>query len=177
MNSLRSCGRQDRGFEPLTAWIISVSTVCAFFCVCVQLQALRWDDHPSKWSYRLSKGYIDISVDVQRASSTHQLTFNGLHLYISRLSKGYIDTSVAVHLHISWLSTGYIYTSVDFQRATSIHQLTFNGLHLYISWRSTGFIHTSVDFQRPTWPYISEDVILSRWWNDPDLHNYHETFH
>jgi hypothetical protein len=28
--------------------------VCAFFCVCVQVEALRRADHPSKESYRLS---------------------------------------------------------------------------------------------------------------------------
>jgi hypothetical protein len=28
--------------------------VCAFFCVCVQVEALRWADHQSKESYRLS---------------------------------------------------------------------------------------------------------------------------
>jgi hypothetical protein len=29
--------------------------VCAFFCVCVQVEALRQADHPSKESYRMSK--------------------------------------------------------------------------------------------------------------------------
>jgi hypothetical protein len=29
--------------------------VCAFFCVCVQVEALRRADHPPKESYRLSK--------------------------------------------------------------------------------------------------------------------------
>jgi hypothetical protein len=28
--------------------------VCAFFCVCVEVEALRRADHPSKESYRLS---------------------------------------------------------------------------------------------------------------------------
>jgi hypothetical protein len=28
--------------------------VCAFFCVCVQVEALQRTDHPSKESYRLS---------------------------------------------------------------------------------------------------------------------------
>jgi hypothetical protein len=28
--------------------------VCAFFCVCVQVEALRRADHPPKESYRLS---------------------------------------------------------------------------------------------------------------------------
>jgi hypothetical protein len=28
--------------------------VCAFFCICVQVEALRRADHPSKESYRLS---------------------------------------------------------------------------------------------------------------------------
>jgi hypothetical protein len=30
-------------------------SVCAFFCVCVQVEALRRADHPPKESYRLSK--------------------------------------------------------------------------------------------------------------------------
>jgi hypothetical protein len=30
-------------------------SVCAFFCVCVRVEALRRADHPSKESYRLSK--------------------------------------------------------------------------------------------------------------------------
>jgi hypothetical protein len=29
--------------------------VCAFFCVCVQVEALRRTDHPPKESYRLFK--------------------------------------------------------------------------------------------------------------------------
>jgi hypothetical protein len=29
--------------------------VCKFFCVCVQVEALRRADHPPKESYRLSK--------------------------------------------------------------------------------------------------------------------------
>jgi hypothetical protein len=29
--------------------------MCAFFCVCVQVEALRRADHPLKESYRLSK--------------------------------------------------------------------------------------------------------------------------
>jgi hypothetical protein len=29
--------------------------VCAFFCVCVQVEALRRADHPPKESYRMSK--------------------------------------------------------------------------------------------------------------------------
>jgi hypothetical protein len=29
--------------------------VCAFFCVCVQVEALRRADNPSKKSYRMSK--------------------------------------------------------------------------------------------------------------------------
>jgi hypothetical protein len=38
---------------PLRAWMFSVC-VCAFFYVCVQVEALRRGDHPSKESYRLS---------------------------------------------------------------------------------------------------------------------------
>jgi hypothetical protein len=30
-------------------------SVCAFFCVCVQVEALRRADHPPKESYRMSK--------------------------------------------------------------------------------------------------------------------------
>jgi hypothetical protein len=30
-------------------------SVCAFFCVCVQVEALRRADHPPKESYRLRK--------------------------------------------------------------------------------------------------------------------------
>jgi hypothetical protein len=40
--------------HPLTAWMFSVCVVCAFSCVCVQVEALRRADHPSKESYRLS---------------------------------------------------------------------------------------------------------------------------
>jgi hypothetical protein len=39
---------------PLRTCIFSVS-VCAFFCVCVQVEALRRAVHPPKESYRLSK--------------------------------------------------------------------------------------------------------------------------
>jgi hypothetical protein len=30
-------------------------SLCAFFCVCVQVEALRRADHPRKESYRVSK--------------------------------------------------------------------------------------------------------------------------
>jgi hypothetical protein len=39
---------------PLRAWMFSVC-VRAFFCVCVQVEALRRTDHPPKEFYRLSK--------------------------------------------------------------------------------------------------------------------------
>jgi hypothetical protein len=39
---------------PPRAWMFGVCVVCAFFCVCVQVEALRRTDHPSKESYRLS---------------------------------------------------------------------------------------------------------------------------
>jgi hypothetical protein len=39
---------------PLRAWMFSVVYVCAFFCGCVQVEALRRADHPSEESYRLS---------------------------------------------------------------------------------------------------------------------------
>jgi hypothetical protein len=38
---------------PLRAWMFSVC-VCAFFCGCVQVEALWQADHPSKESYQLS---------------------------------------------------------------------------------------------------------------------------
>jgi hypothetical protein len=96
---------------------------------------------------------FDISVEFQRTSFTHQLTFNGLHLYNCWLSKNCID-------YISWHSTGNKDKSVDIKRASTIHQLTLNLLHLHINWLSkatwiiswswTSFIYTSVDFQRAT---------------------------
>jgi hypothetical protein len=39
---------------PLGAWMLVFVYVCAFFCVCVQVEALGRADHPSKESYRLS---------------------------------------------------------------------------------------------------------------------------
>jgi hypothetical protein len=33
---------------------VSVCVVCAFICVCVQVEALQRADHPSKEFYRLS---------------------------------------------------------------------------------------------------------------------------
>jgi hypothetical protein len=35
--------------------------VCAFFCVCVQVEALRRADHPSKESYRMSYDLVNRS--------------------------------------------------------------------------------------------------------------------
>jgi hypothetical protein len=42
--------------------------VCAFFCVCVQVEALRRADHPSKESYRLSliKKLMKLSLMLQK---------------------------------------------------------------------------------------------------------------
>jgi hypothetical protein len=39
---------------PLRTWMFSVC-LCEFFCVYVQVEALRRADHPPKESYRLSK--------------------------------------------------------------------------------------------------------------------------
>jgi hypothetical protein len=38
----------------MDVWCLCVS-VCVFFSVCVQVEALRWADHPPKESYRMSK--------------------------------------------------------------------------------------------------------------------------
>jgi hypothetical protein len=42
-------------------------SVCAFFCVCVQVEALRRAEHPPKKSYRLSK--IEKKAEVKRRVS------------------------------------------------------------------------------------------------------------
>jgi hypothetical protein len=49
--------------------------VCAFFCVCVQVEALRRADHPSKESYRLSliKKLRKLSPMLQRAGVSSQV--------------------------------------------------------------------------------------------------------
>jgi hypothetical protein len=36
---------------PLRSWMFSVCVVCAFFCVCVKVEALRRAEHLSKESY------------------------------------------------------------------------------------------------------------------------------
>jgi hypothetical protein len=56
MHELSSLARTPRPWVriPLRAWMFSVCVVCAFFCVCAQVEALRRADHPSKESYRLS---------------------------------------------------------------------------------------------------------------------------
>jgi hypothetical protein len=51
---LRSLGSRDREFESHSGHGCLVFVyVCTFFCVCVQVEALRRADHPSKESYRL----------------------------------------------------------------------------------------------------------------------------
>jgi hypothetical protein len=51
----RTLGSRDRVFESHSGHGCLVFVyVCAFFCVCVQVEALRRADHPSKESYRLS---------------------------------------------------------------------------------------------------------------------------
>jgi hypothetical protein len=44
------------------------ASVCAFFCVCVQVEALRRADHPPKESYRLSNK-IEKKTEVKRRVS------------------------------------------------------------------------------------------------------------
>jgi hypothetical protein len=53
MHCLRSLGSRDRGFESHSGHGCLVFVcVCAFFCVCVHVEALRRADHPPKKSYR-----------------------------------------------------------------------------------------------------------------------------
>jgi hypothetical protein len=55
MYCLRSLGSRDRGFESHSGHGRLVFVyMCAFFCVCVQVEALRRADHPPKESYWLS---------------------------------------------------------------------------------------------------------------------------
>jgi hypothetical protein len=55
VHCLRSLGSRDRGFEsPSGHGCLVFVYVCEFFCVCVQVEALRRAAHPSKESYRLS---------------------------------------------------------------------------------------------------------------------------
>jgi hypothetical protein len=51
-----SLGSRDRGFGSHSGHGCLVFVyMCAFFCVCVHVEALRRADHPPKESYRLSK--------------------------------------------------------------------------------------------------------------------------
>jgi hypothetical protein len=55
VHCLRSLGSRHGGFEShLGHGCLVFVYVCAFFCVCVQVEALRRADHRSKKSYRLS---------------------------------------------------------------------------------------------------------------------------
>jgi hypothetical protein len=56
LHCLRLLGSRNLGFESHSGHECLVFMyVCAFLCVCVQVEALRRADHPSKESYRLSK--------------------------------------------------------------------------------------------------------------------------
>jgi hypothetical protein len=56
MQCLCSLGSRDRGFESISGHGCLVFVCgCAFFCVCVQVEAFRRAYHPPKESYRLSK--------------------------------------------------------------------------------------------------------------------------
>jgi hypothetical protein len=55
VHCLRSLGSRDHGFESHSGHgCLMFVYVCAFFCVRVQIEALRRADHPSKEPYRLS---------------------------------------------------------------------------------------------------------------------------
>jgi hypothetical protein len=43
------------GSNPTQGMDVSYLCVCALFCLCVQIEALRRADHPPKASYRMSK--------------------------------------------------------------------------------------------------------------------------
>jgi hypothetical protein len=43
------------GSNPIQDMNVSCLCVCAYFCVCVQVEALRRADHPPKESYRMCK--------------------------------------------------------------------------------------------------------------------------
>jgi hypothetical protein len=47
MNCRRSLGNRDRGFESHSGHGCLIC-VCAFFCICVQVEALRRADHPTE---------------------------------------------------------------------------------------------------------------------------------
>jgi hypothetical protein len=46
-----------------------VCVVCAFFCVCVQVEAFRRVDHPSKESYRTLPTVLDVVTEVKQKVS------------------------------------------------------------------------------------------------------------
>jgi hypothetical protein len=55
VHGLRWLGSRDGGFESQSGHgCLAFVYVCAFFCVCIQVEALRRADHPSKEFYRLS---------------------------------------------------------------------------------------------------------------------------
>jgi hypothetical protein len=55
VHCLGSLGSRDRGFQSHSGHGCLESVyVCTFICVCVQVEALRRADDPSKESYRLS---------------------------------------------------------------------------------------------------------------------------
>jgi hypothetical protein len=83
VHCLRSLGSRDRKFESHTGHGCLVFVyVCVFFCVCVQVGALRRADHPSKESYRLSliKKLRKLSPMLQkREKRGRKKTLNPIH--------------------------------------------------------------------------------------------------
>jgi hypothetical protein len=76
MHYLRSLGSRDRVFESHSGRGCLVFVyVCAFFCACVQVEALRRADHPSRESCRLSliKKLRKLSPLLQKAGASSQV--------------------------------------------------------------------------------------------------------
>jgi hypothetical protein len=77
------------------------SSVCAFFCVCVQVEALRRSDHPPKKSYRLSM--IQKKTEVKRreahwgcSANEKKLSSFSLHEFTIPLGLGSRDSLIGL---------------------------------------------------------------------------------